>query len=66
MGDSRPLGLLYVFQVPEFQITFFPSRGFGDENCFLIAPFPDHCLYLPLQLDKTTYNENRWSISSCV
>ena len=47
MKNSRSFGLLYVFKVPEFQFSFFPTSGFWGGTCFLIAPFPDRCLLLP-------------------
>ena len=46
MGNSRSLGLLNVFKVLEFQLDF-PTSGIWGGTCFLIAPFPDRCLFLP-------------------
>ena len=31
-------------------LVFFPPLNLWSGNCFLTAPFPDHCLFVPFSL----------------
>ena len=51
LGNSCSLGLRLVFmvRVPKCHFSFFPPLGLWSGNYFLIAPFPDHCLFVLFQ-----------------
>ena len=47
--SSCSFGLRYVFMVKYLNVSLFCSHlGFLSGNLFLIAPFPDLCLLVPL------------------
>ena len=51
IGGGCSIGLLCVFLVlvPDCWFVFLPPR-FLEWGFFLVAPFPDHCLLLPLPM----------------
>ena len=54
-GNSCSLGLRYVswYKYLSVVLVFFPTLGLWSGYFFLIAPFPDHCQFLPL--DKVIF-----------
>ena len=48
LGNSCSFGLRHVFMVEVLKchFSFFPTLGLWSVNFFLIAPFPDHCLFV--------------------
>ena len=42
----------YMISWYKCHFSFFPPLGLWIGNFFLIAPFPDHCLLVPLKLAK--------------